>query len=520
MKKALVFFAVLSVMVFVLILSVGATSYEPSFGDVTTLEGIAEPTILDKEARVLMTDLTTYPAYYILNDSTSFSPNFNKINNVVGANKYNRATVLALEIPEGITNLPSCWSAGGFFQGNQFDEAIEYLKLPSTLVTMGDAAIYQIATLKVIDNFENTKVEAIPTRLEGLSSLQFIHLPNTVKTIPARAFFGCKGLEYIILGSSIESIATQAFYQAGMSSGKSSLKVYVSSTLNNITNEYGDGILQSCNPVVELYYTGTMDDVGMAQMLASPGIVKNASKWQTVDASVEGFDKNAIYTTSTIIYNYNTCNAFYNGQHLEDGNPCTVTCAQCGANGMAEDNPVHSISTIITYESFDKVGIKKVACTNQGCKQKEETELPALFTCLGYSASESSNGGIAIGFVVNSKAIDEYKELTGKALKYGVFVVTKERLGNNDVFANDGTAANGVINAEITNYEFTVFELKIVGFTADEQKDIKLALGGYVSVTYEETTEYSYMQSGTPNEGEGYCFVSYNDIVGKPSTEE
>ena len=29
-----------------------------------------------------------------------------------------------------------------------------------------------------------------------------------------------------------------------------------------------------------------------------------------------------------------------------------------------------------------------------------------------------------------------------------------------------------------------------------------------------ETTEYSYMQFGTPAENEKYCFVSYNDIVG------
>ena len=32
--------------------------------------------------------------------------------------------------------------------------------------------------------------------------------------------------------------------------------------------------------------------------------------------------------------------------------------------------------------------------------------------------------------------------------------------------------------------------------------------------------EYSYMQGAEPNEGENYYFVSYNDIAGKPSTEE
>ena len=77
-----------------------------------------------------------------------------------------------------------------------------------------------------------------------------------------------------------------------------------------------------------------------------------------------------------------------------------------------------------------------------------------------------------------------------------------------------------LVNAEITNYEFTAFEIKIVGFTDDAQKDIKLAIGAYVAVTDGETTEYSYMQNGDLGENEKYCFVSYNDIVGKNSTEE
>ena len=113
---------------------------------------------------------------------------------------------------------------------------------------------------------------------------------------------------------------------------------------------------------------------------------------------------------------------------------------------------------------------------------------------------------------MNNVAIAEYEEATGKTLKYGVFAVLQNRLGDNDVFAEDGTVANGVINAEITNSEFAAFELKIIGFT-DEHKDTKFVMGAYVTVTDGETTEYFYLQSGTPLENEKYCFVSYNDIV-------
>ena len=45
-------------------------------------------------------------------------------------------------------------------------------------------------------------------------------------------------------------------------------------------------------------------------------------------------------------------------------------------------------------------------------------------------------------------------------------------------------------------------------------------MGAYVITTDDESTEYSYLQGDTPNEGEKYFFVSYNDVAKKPSTEE
>ena len=100
-----------------------------------------------------------------------------------------------------------------------------------------------------------------------------------------------------------------------------------------------------------------------------------------------------------------------------------------------------------------------------------------------------------------------------------MFAVLQSKLGDGEIFDKDGNKGTGVVNADLTSRRFDIFEFKIVGFT-DTQKDIKLAMGAYVAVTDGETTEYSYMQAGEPNENEKYCFVSYNDIVGAPSTDE
>ena len=179
----------------------------------------------------------------------------------------------------------------------------------------------------------------------------------------------------------------------------------------------------------------------------------------------------------------------------------------------------HDIKTTILYEKgYTAEGLKTVACQNEGCSHSVTEDVSALFVCLGYSAPEDGRGGIAIGFTVNNEAIKEYTEATGKTLKYGVFAVAKDKLGDNDVFAKNGTVADGVINAEITG-EFVAFELKIEGFT-DEYKDAKLAMGAYVVVTDGETAKYSYIQFGTPDTGENYVFTSYNDIENAETENE
>ena len=203
------------------------------------------------------------------------------------------------------------------------------------------------------------------------------------------------------------------------------------------------------------------------------------------------------------------------GKHNYVQGQCTV-CGKfyCTSGGD------HIIKVEAVYANgFASAGVVVNKCQSEGCTHEEKIrDIGALFTCLGYSAPEDGRGGIAIGFIVNNVAIAEYEEITGKTLKCGVFAVVKDKLGDNDVFAEDGTVADGVINADIAD-EFVAFELKIEGFT-DKYKATKLAIGAYVAVTEDEATEYFYMQSGTPLENEKYCFVSYNDIVGAPSTDE
>jgi len=470
MRKKLLFLMITAIVFCAFAITVSAANYTPAFGTPVELEGISEPTVLDENSRVLMSDGITYPAYYILKDSATFSPDFNKINKIVGANTYSRATVVAIELPEGITNMPSCYNAGGFFQGDKFDEIIEYLRMPSTLETMGDAAIFSMASLKIIDNLENTKLVEIPTRgFNGLTSLQYIHLPNTVKKIPDRAFRDCNSLEYINLGASIEYIGTQAFLYAGKDSAADSLKIYISGSITEIYNGYGDGVLQGCKSVVELYYTGDMDDSGMAQIIANPGILKNASKWQTVDASATGFDKNATYTTSTIIYNYNICDAFYGGNHIiKDVNGCQFACDNCG-NTLIKENPQHENSlninkTVAGY--FGKI-TAIIACKNCGEVSQTE-EIAEMFVSLGYSAClYDDSHSITQGFKVDKVAIAAYKKYVSD-FEFGV-IVTVNMAGEGEN-AQDITPGLNDENVYVHQFKTLVHDyvdVKVTGIPKD-----------------------------------------------------
>ncbi|MBQ4584921.1 MAG: leucine-rich repeat domain-containing protein [Clostridia bacterium] len=205
------------------------------------------------------------------------------------------------------------------------------------------------------------------------------------------------------------------------------------------------------------------------------------------------------------------------GDHTyEDDFNCetALTCEVCLKT--LKEALIHDIKTTVLYEKgYTREGLKTVACQNEGCSHSEgEEKMNALFTCLGYSAPEFGNAGIAIGFVVNQDSIKAYENETGKTVNYGLFAVSKSKAGSNTVFDENGALLDGAIRTDLTGRGYDLFELRITGFTEESHKTVEIAMGGFVAVADENGTTYSYMQAGTPQEGAVYEFVSYNGIIG------
>ncbi len=116
-----------------------------------------------------------------------------------------------------------------------------------------------------------------------------------------------------------------------------------------------------------------------------------------------------------VVYDYSYCEAYNEGVHsLVNTNNCVGTCNTCG-DTVVNHNEDKNIKVEISYTSFDKDGVKKTTCQNQGCNYELTEVANPLIVCQGYSAPENGRGGIAIGFDINSEAIKEYEAITGKS---------------------------------------------------------------------------------------------------------
>ena len=370
-------------------------------------------------------------------------------------------------------------------------------------------------------------------------------MPQNLRILGSSEFQGCNKInDVVVFPAGVTNIANPKTSQGaffGVGSGRTtSVSLVFLGNMDEIIIRQNDSSYFNVNFVfvnpADLDLNSVTFTVGAANNKSQQNSYAYFCNSNTVYDMSSFVAKNS--TTHTILETdyTKTVNSPENQLHFANPKAAGVTEATCTTNRflankcfcgavmdkVEEENTAlghsNTIFTGLFYENYMEKGYRGYKCDRCGELNKDE-KIDALFTCLGYSAPEDGRGGIAIGFTVNNVAIKEYTEATGKTLKYGVFAVLQSKLKDKDVFAEDGTIAEGAINADITSYELALFELKIVGFT-DEYKDIKLAMGAYVAVTDGETTEYSYLQSGTPNENEKYCFVSYNDIVNAPSTDE
>ena len=391
----------------------------------------------------------------------------------------------------------------------------------TTSAAEGTGLFHKCESLTTVNFHPDTIDTLYPAYMfSGCTALQEIKLPNCLTKLSVRMFNGCTSLETIILGAKVQGMNELRSFSDhnSFTFGCEKLKyVYVPKTLKIDAETHSTACYMfNAGGNVTFYFNGTYDEAVKLQNDFKTNVTtcggQNGKITGAEIISLENYNALTEIKKSYIVYDCNTCDMFYGSEHEEDNNPCVINCARCEANGVAEENPVHNITTTITYVSFMANGTKRTGCSNEGCKHGVSENVDPLLVCLGYSASNITEGAIVLGFKVNNAAVAEYESVMGNEIAYGVFVVSKNKLGENDIFGANGEAAVGVMYADTSIRPNAVFEMKITGFVTDEQKTAKLALGAYVAVTKDGATEYFYEQTGAALEGEKYFFTSFGEI--------
>ena len=328
----------------------------------------------------------------------------------------------------------------------------------------------------------------------GLSGT--IVLPNSVTKLEPGSLLATK-IETLVIGDGPVTIG----YNFLSSTGNTYLKnVYIpaEATITDTNTFY-----RGANPV-NFYIVGEDPSALVARLLA-----QQSSNYYTTFITADQVTDSTGAGYGIIHTGYNRCEIFYGKVHQFDTEggveSCIVECTRCKMVVQSGGEHKYALVEEFLGGKFTSSGAIINKCTVCG-DVESRTELGAVIKCLGFSASEAGKG-IAIGYTVNKDAIAIYEGATGKNFSYGVFAALKNTVGQNDV-----VDISGAVCAELSQNALSAFEIKIVGFD-DSNMGLELALGAYIEVTKDGSTEYTYVQNSAPNEGDKYSFVSYNGVM-------
>ena len=458
-----------------------------------------------------------------LSSAGSMFKNSNKLTTVVGFENadpnlaksmfYGCTSLESVSLPTGTTKIPQA-----MFWGCR-ELTITNLAELTQLTTIGPSAFQDSMHLNFVlpDTVTTIEANAFQSAFKDGNGGSFvINKTSQLTTIGNSAFEDCRLMPAsIYIPSTVTSIGTKAF-----------TKCYTLQTLENFENcqitTIEDGTFSYASALKTLKIPATVTTIGKAfddnNNLTLVYIPKSVTS--VANTFTGGKPANAVY-----IYTGKDASVFADcaklaGAKVVKASEYDATATYTGINlvvgyshCVAYNGGVHGESVVDTIVTSYTQPIKVVnKCTL--CEMTDESgRIAALFTYRGFSTQEKGGNSIVIGFTSNSAAISEYEEFAGKTLKYGVFAVSQKKLGDSLIFGENGAVASGVINADLTNSDFAMFDLKLTGFNADNMDD-KLAIGAYVIATDENGTEYSYLQDSTKGALDGaYYFASYNEMV-------
>ena len=287
-------------------------------------------------------------------------------------------------------------------------------------------------------------------------------LPNTVTSLGNWGLQGTSMIEFTV-PTGVATIEGSQFNDS-----KSLTTIYI----NNTTTKISDRAFNN-TALEKVFYVGSLEQLNA--LLDNAGGNNNKPFWTVVGEnranliSYEKYKKLEDKSGKYVVYDYSYCEAYNNGNHSfdpEKSNDCAGICGTCGEVAL-KANPIHNYVTTISYaKGYLNTGIKTETCQNAGCAHASgyESVVEAIATFNGISVKIKGDG-LAFGFTINYKSLDELVKITGKSVELGFVVGVKDFI-EGEVYGNQNAVTASV--------------LKWIVETEEEKNEVKYASADFV----------------------------------------
>ena len=386
---------------------------------------------------------------------------------------FSKANVKEIILPEGLTSI-----------GNHFcneNKTLESIKIPNSVKTIGERAFQNCSALKKIifgnglTHFVNSGTDNHSLTYNTGGSITEVYLPlSFYKTAPSEIY----RVSYAFEGLSANSIIFYCGDQAQLTTAITNFKT---ATTNATEKDSNAKFLNA----TQVDYNTYIEDIKTTPDKYSKG--------------------------NYIVYNYNTCDAFYDKIHGYDTDCTTADACKNGCGLTNTKNESHNNGETLTFANgLTAEGVHSVGCKNDGCSVKTEETVKPVFVAKGYSTNDDKNA-INGGYEVNPTSLTLYERLIGE-LKYGIIIANANSFGEK-TFLDENNKVNSdkALQVEMDK-QYASFDCSI-NFGTNTDIDLDLVICAYVI----EGDTVTYIQSSTGDDvtigGESFKSVTLAQVV-------
>lgn len=484
----------------------------------STIEGVKEPSVIGTSERVVLLGADgkyyTYPAYYIVNDNTSFSITVNNaLNSELGYNDGTnlKSYVVRIEIPYGITYIGTDLN---------YKSNLVYVKMSDTVKTV-EAKVFQecknLETLILSNNLTNISNDFC----KDCNSLTSIVIPSSVKEIKGYSFHGCSKLSTVInYAENVKSIDGNAFSgcpienEFNFPDALTSIGAYAfngakftSVDIPNAVSSMGSGVFQNCSNLKFVRFPESLTQLPHDSMKFTSNVTVVIPRACTSIYSVyslQGTGINKIIFTGTQDSDFvksvtekassyvskieyaNHCEYYYDGNHTPD--------------------------LKYVFTSFVDECYTESLCSRCQLTKTEITYNP-IFQFNGYSTNGKK---ICVGYSIDNTSLAKYKENYPDAVfSFGIIASAN----NNTPINENGEFAEKSINIDLTNKNYASVDFILSGdWNNSDSAAAKISMNLYVIEATKDKPSVSYIYGELENERlvtKSYSVadgVSYNEL--------